>query len=1071
MKRNNLLKLIALAAVITVLACVALLTGCNKSSVSAISISTSSKPREVYVQGQELELKGAITAIVNNEPTTVPLNSPDVTVEGYDPQKLGKQTLTVTYNGQTTTFEVNVVARMSAEGYETDYFVNDEFNLTKGKLKIMRDNAVPYTKTLDDSKVKIDFSSKTAGKVDVKVSYTETNGDVYETTFTVNVHEIGEVTLTKPYKKTYNSHDTAIDTTGGYFTVKAKGSDFSKDVPLTPEMGSGFEPEKVTIENRDEPAQQTIVFTYGNTKVDFPITVYYSSFSIVKDRAEELSVLDWSGESVEVSEELGLAAVDGIKEYYKLTDVERRDLSDDEKNAIIRAAAVYLNRLFAIEFSSMSNVFGISSEGYLVIVAESYEATKAARAKIYDEEDNYSIYAELLRKIVTDFEKTVLLKSEDGKEITVGSYVFVTSKDGDLQIIETLDQIIKAYDILAGIEEWSIDTLESYKSDISRAVRHITDSEYKGLAHAPMYVAMSKWREADDYFDIIFSYYLYVAEDGENVINKELWEVLPLPGRLQDWYAAVANASYTISALESYKDAPESNLFDTSDIIYLHFESLRLCEEIKNGDDKLAKDLFEMLGGDALTERYVEKASFGYLFNMGEALGNEKIEALWDKYLELYEIYFYTGTEEGKTYDEEHTALFEAFASLSPAEVYAFLSSMHFRYDLANNSKNYETVLDYSKGAKSDFVFLVANYYLEKIPESTKDLFQDLLLAIETYALIPEQSTAADNFKTIMTRLSTNFAALSNEDEKIFEDTFGDIYGKYLTYYNELSAPTVPDDSFIAKLDKLYETLKLFFSTEKFFSENSPSADDTEEESAAKADTTGVHAIVFALYENAYRQYEALIAEGGYDLHVLFTKTYAFDGESITLDKALYNARATFIGYMLNSTITSTDDEGNETVYMAWDIYHGSGLEEFLADNAFLLLSGFDENYTLTADELLALLAKTRNTDPKVMELVFSFDVSHYYYMSIELYFTEVLTEEELELAKATLMMEIEYIDYLNNPDSEEAKAAFEEAAKKAADLFAALGETEGYNTYIKDLYEFYIAEYTPSDGPSDTPD
>ena len=52
-------------------------------------------------------------------------------------------------------FEVNVVARMSAEGYETDYFVNDEFNLAKGKLKIMRDNAVPYTKTLDDSKVKI----------------------------------------------------------------------------------------------------------------------------------------------------------------------------------------------------------------------------------------------------------------------------------------------------------------------------------------------------------------------------------------------------------------------------------------------------------------------------------------------------------------------------------------------------------------------------------------------------------------------------------------------------------------------------------------------------------------------------------------------------------------------------------------------------------------------------------------------------------------------------------------------------------------------------------------------------
>ena len=85
--------LILLVAFSTVLA-----VSCR--SAEAISVSESALPQTVYVRGQEINLSGGVLLVDNGKKTTeVSMASDDVTISGYDKDKLGEQVLTVEYDG------------------------------------------------------------------------------------------------------------------------------------------------------------------------------------------------------------------------------------------------------------------------------------------------------------------------------------------------------------------------------------------------------------------------------------------------------------------------------------------------------------------------------------------------------------------------------------------------------------------------------------------------------------------------------------------------------------------------------------------------------------------------------------------------------------------------------------------------------------------------------------------------------------------------------------------------------------------------------------------------------------
>ncbi|MBQ2253516.1 MAG: bacterial Ig-like domain-containing protein, partial [Clostridia bacterium] len=64
-----------------------------------------------YVEGEELDLTGGQIEVAYNNDTYDYQRMLDATVTGYDKNAVGKQTLTVTYEGLTCTFEVEVVAK------------------------------------------------------------------------------------------------------------------------------------------------------------------------------------------------------------------------------------------------------------------------------------------------------------------------------------------------------------------------------------------------------------------------------------------------------------------------------------------------------------------------------------------------------------------------------------------------------------------------------------------------------------------------------------------------------------------------------------------------------------------------------------------------------------------------------------------------------------------------------------------------------------------------------------------------------------------------------------------------
>ena len=89
--------------------------GCGGKSDSSDKIAIKSSPRLEYLLGQDLDLsKGSISSTKGDKVKEIKLTASGVKVSGYDKNKLGKQTVTVSYGGQTCTFTVNVHGKIEA---------------------------------------------------------------------------------------------------------------------------------------------------------------------------------------------------------------------------------------------------------------------------------------------------------------------------------------------------------------------------------------------------------------------------------------------------------------------------------------------------------------------------------------------------------------------------------------------------------------------------------------------------------------------------------------------------------------------------------------------------------------------------------------------------------------------------------------------------------------------------------------------------------------------------------------------------------------------------------------------
>lgn len=1032
--KNKKIKLLLIAlAVITVAAGLTLLSGCDKTPVSSgssdpteIFIASSDLPRVKYVEGQELELKGGVlTVVVGGSPERMPLDNEAVSVTGYDKNTLGKQTLTVTYKGLTATYDIEVVARLSAENYETEYFVGDTFDNSKGRLWITGDDGSAKQVAMNSESVTLkSFDSSKGGKANVVLTCTD--GDkTYDCSFEVNVYEIGSIVPSFPKKTNYASHEKEINLTGAYLTVKAKApATLSKYVPITADMISGYDPSSVTAANKDIPVKQTVVITYGDQSFSFEVSVSYSPIYLIEGVAKELGNLDFTGDKLpEISEEKGMAAADALIIYLDLAPSDRELINADNALKIARTATVYLYEKYLDASKVYEDAFIVKGDGTMSLVAKSYDAMADAIERLEDPNDLFNYYAEVLCEVNEAFGDQVLC----GKT-TFSAAVLVHTPESMETIIPMFEYMLLIYDNLKNIpDNWTENDLKLRADDIEYAADRMIISDYLGMDYFYIYNTVSTWRTNNDYLEIIYTYYLYVKETGVTDIQQRLWNKIPAPGALGDWYVNYVyaeTARYTI-----LQNVQKAYLYDTVGMIYYFTQAKNAEKAVLEGDSKLCKDLYELLEcGEAL--ELVEYGQYGYAFQMGEALGDKAVMAVWDKYLTLVESYINDPSFSLEGNADEFEAAFAAMAELSPAELHAFASSMNFLYDQVHGAV---LVLDCKQYVYNTYMSLVASYYVQKLPESARPLFPVLMNAMENYSLQNVKDGAVDEFKTNMAELTKGVNGLSAADRTAFMDLLGDCYDKYVAIYGMVhDSSSITLTSGQQKLfDELWNAMNRFDEVVAYLNDANVSAENKNKATP----------LLFACYEKIESLYEEISATDA-EL-AMYVKLYTAEGVTITLDRRYFGARALFVNVML--TEISTEEITTRII----KVYGGDSFKAFLAAAESIMYAEM-KGVAYTGNDIAEIMACFRALTTEDKITVYSLGVNQLYYAGIERYMTATFGagSNEVEMTKALIEAEIAYV----MGDT----AQFKTQMSKAESLYGSLSNKDAFNKIMGDVYSFY---------------
>ena len=202
---------------------------------------------------------------------TTTINLDSSMVSGYDKTTLGERTLTITYGGQTTTFDVTVkdyVTKIEVNPSSVTGTYNDELS------KLITDNSIKYTVTyakagaqspiaLAESMVSgYNKATTTAQNLTITYTYNDsssyTNGNNFTTSLQVTLmNTVSGITITPPTKTKYN-HGDSLDLTGG-------------EINLTYEDGTSgtLDISKATITESDgSPLNMSPASYDGTQKVD-----------------------------------------------------------------------------------------------------------------------------------------------------------------------------------------------------------------------------------------------------------------------------------------------------------------------------------------------------------------------------------------------------------------------------------------------------------------------------------------------------------------------------------------------------------------------------------------------------------------------------------------------------------------------------------------------------------------------------------------------------------------------------------------------------------------------------------
>ena len=217
-----------------------------------------------YLEGQKLNTAGMVVMAEYDEPD-FGYRTEEVTgysVSGYDANKVGRQTITVTYGGKTATFTVEVKAKsltgisISKAPTKVTYLEGQKLDTTGLVVKASYDNGTSATVT---DYIVSGYSAYTFGEQTITVTY---GGKTATFTVTVKAKSLVGITITQiPDRTTYLEGDS-LNTAG----LRVKASyDNGTSANVYDYKISGYDANK--------PGKQTITVTYGGKTATFMVTV------------------------------------------------------------------------------------------------------------------------------------------------------------------------------------------------------------------------------------------------------------------------------------------------------------------------------------------------------------------------------------------------------------------------------------------------------------------------------------------------------------------------------------------------------------------------------------------------------------------------------------------------------------------------------------------------------------------------------------------------------------------------------------------------------------------------------
>jgi len=406
-----------------------------KDSIKSIEITTT--PKTSYKYGENLDITGGKIKVTRSSGTTTQ-NITSSMVSGYNPNKLGAQTVTVTYQGKATTYTVNV------EDYVKDikitkpeklvYNLNEKLDLTGAKVSVeMASGAIRETVPMSENMI-TGFDTTKVGAKNLVVTYAGKTAN-----FGINVVDpLAKVKIHALPIKTNYKYGEKMDLTGG--SIEAIRNSGAKEIiPMEESMISGFTTNKL--------GQILVNVNYQGMKDSFYINVedYEKETKLVPPTKKDYEY----GESLDLTNGSIKTIMASGKEKQVKLDPSMVSGFDNKKTG---------TQTLTVNYGEFTQIFDITLKDSLGGIALNSAPNKTK----YNEGDSLDLTGATIKAIRTSGTKVMNITKEmvSGYNPNVSGYQVVTvTYEG-----KTTDFVVYVYPKVAPSTEDNTKTTDNNKT-------------------------------------------------------------------------------------------------------------------------------------------------------------------------------------------------------------------------------------------------------------------------------------------------------------------------------------------------------------------------------------------------------------------------------------------------------------------------------------------------------------------------------------------------------------------------------------------------------------------------------